>query len=308
MTKRLLGLLAATLVFSFTSIAQADDDEEARAAMRRGIAAFGRGDTEAALVEYESAKKLAPAANAPFLYAAEALVKLGRWKEAAENFETYLTKNPNVSDAEHVRVRIAKIRAEHFPGRVKLVANAESVTIWIDGKERGALETPRSAPPPSSIGTFELEPGPHKIEARSPARVSATQEVNVVGDTEVSLSFALADAPAPLPPPVEPKPASSTWRTVGIIGAGTGAAVLVASIIVDAAALGPKIEDYRSAADRGDVSARELRDDVDRLQSVVLVGYVAGGLLTAGGVALSFLAPSSSSRVSVARNGLVLRF
>src|SRR5262249_12897445 len=61
-------LASMTLV----STARADDEEEARNAIRRGFAASALGDTEGALREYESAKKLAPKANAPYRYAAEA--------------------------------------------------------------------------------------------------------------------------------------------------------------------------------------------------------------------------------------------
>ena len=92
-------------------VAHADDAEAARAAMRRGMTALDRGDASAALEEYALAKRLVPAANAPFYYSAEALVRLGRWREAVENLEQYLGKDEKVSDADRVRERIAKLRA-----------------------------------------------------------------------------------------------------------------------------------------------------------------------------------------------------
>src|SRR3954454_18426042 len=101
---------AAALAIALASGNAAADDDEALAAMRRGVAAFGRGDAEEALREYESAKRAAPVANMPYRYAAEALVSLHRYRDAVESLEGYLAKKPDVGDADEVRAQIARLR------------------------------------------------------------------------------------------------------------------------------------------------------------------------------------------------------
>lgn len=283
------AIILALLTLSSTALA--DDEEEARAAMRRGVAAFGRGEAEKALEEYETAKRLVPQANAPYLYAAEALVALARYPEAVANLERYLAKNPSVSDAEDVRGRIAKIKAEHYPGHVKIVVNVQDATMFVDGESRGVL------------ASVDMQPGRHRIEARAPSYETAAQEIDVVGDRESTLVFTLREerkVEQPPPPPPPPAPEPTPWRTVGWATAGVGAATIVTAFIVDVAVLGPKIDDYRAAADRGDPSARGLRDDATTLKSISLAGYVVGGVLTAGGLGVALFAPRTKSTTALA--------
>jgi tetratricopeptide (TPR) repeat protein len=275
--------------------ARADDEEEARAAMRRGVAAFGRGEAEAALGEYETAKRLAPRANAPYRYAAEALLSLGRYEQAVQNLEAYLAKSPGVSDASEVKEKIAKIKAEHYPAKLRVKTETPDATVRVDDEPKG---------PP---GTIELPPGKHRVEVRAPGHLAATQDVTLVGEQEKEVVFTLEPQPPERPPaepppyrmPVEPPESRSPWRTVGWIGVGVGAATIVTSAVLDVAVLGPKIGDYRAAADREDVRARDLHDEASSLRTGVLVGYVAGAVVAAGGAALVVLAPSSSRTARV---------
>jgi tetratricopeptide (TPR) repeat protein len=291
----------AAAVFATLSVApssaRADDEDEARAAMHRGVAAFGRGEADVALREYELAKRLAPAANAPYRYAAEALLALGRHRDAVENLETYLAKNPSVSDASEVRARIATIRAEHFPARVRITVDAPDAVVDIDEQRRG---------PPA---TFELAPGKHRVAVSAPGRATTSQDVTLVGDAETAMVISLP-IEAPRPDPVGPGPAIGPggedrgdggipWKTVGWVTLGVSAATLLTTTIVDAAVLGPKITDYEAASNRGDPSARELRSDAEGLKTGVLVSYVVGGILAASGASLVLFAPRDTRAAAV---------
>jgi tetratricopeptide (TPR) repeat protein len=287
--KRVRAIAVVLSMLFVATTARADDDEDARAAMRRGVAAFGRGEAEKALEEYETAKKLVPLANAPYLYAAEALVALARYKEAVQNLEAYLAKSPNVSDAEDVRTRIARIKAEHYLGRVKIVSNVAEATVELDNSPKG------------DVRDLELEPGKHRVELRAPGRVAAAQDIQVVGDRDATLVFTLAEEqkvePPPRPPP--PEPTTSPWRTAGFVATGVGAATLLVTFIVDAAALGPKISDYRAAADRGDPQARSLHDDAVGLRNGAIAGYVVGGVVTAAGLGIVLFGPRTTTNVAI---------
>jgi tetratricopeptide (TPR) repeat protein len=276
-------VLLASAALSLAPLVARADDAEAIEAMRRGVAAFGRGDAEEALREYETAKQAAPLANAPYRYAAEALVALRRYRDAVDNLEGYLAKKPDVSDAEEVRLEIARIRAEHFPARARIESNVVGAEVLVDGDSRGA------------ISTLEVAPGKHIIDLRASGHEQASRVVTLVGDQETTLTFVLSPIHTPDPPE---EPSGMPWRTVGWGIAGVGAATLVTSIVVDLAVLGPKVTAYRDAADRGDPAARGLRDDARSLQTLTLAGYVASGVLLVGGITLVLVAPGGR-RVTV---------
>jgi len=297
----LSGAGASIAILACPSVAWADAEDDARSAMRRGVSAFGRGDAEAALAEYEAAKRLVPTANAPYRYAAEALSSLGRWPEAVKNLEAYLAMSPGVSDGADVADRIARIKAEHYPSHVRIVADADGALVSVDGDDRGAP------------GSLDLPPGRHRIAVRAPSRASAAQEVTLVGDRDATLVFALPPAPPPKsaasePPAPEP-PASPRWRTAGAITFGVGAATFVTALVLDLALVGPAVSDYRAAADRADPAARDLRDDASSLQTAVLVTYVASAVLTLAGGSAFLLAPRQpASNASLRRSRLTIRF
>ena len=77
------GALCAFALILRGGTAYADDADAARAAMRRGLEALERHDATTALVEYETAKRLVPAANAPYYFAASALESLTEAVELA---------------------------------------------------------------------------------------------------------------------------------------------------------------------------------------------------------------------------------
>lgn len=277
--KRTLATMCVLATLASARVAAADgaDEEAARAAMERGVAAFGRGESEIALTEYESAKRLVPLANAPYLYAAEALVALARYPEAVANLERYIAMKPDVSDADEVTRRIARIKAEHYPARVRVTPDANAVVVEIDG-----------APGDRGLA-FEVAPGRHRLDLRSDGREPTTTEVEAVGDREVVVTVHLPIRQAPVQPPPQARP--TPWATVGWLAMGVGAATLTTAILLDAAVLGPKITDYRSAADRSDPSARDLRSDATTLRGWTIASYVTGGVLAAGGIGLLVFAP-----------------
>lgn len=300
---QLLGFVAVALLAMTSSLdARGSDgppgagakspEDEARAAMREGLAAFDRGDFEAALERYETAKRLVPNANAPYFFAAKALEKLGRFREAITNLELYLAKDPTVSDAAQVKDHIASLRAEHLPGRLSVHTNvaADDVLVLVDGKGVGRGEA-----------VIEVTPGPHRVEARAPRRSAVSKDISIASDEEASLTLAFADASPPPPPPIvtppdtTPPPPSAEpfpWRTVGWITGGVGVATVATSFVVDVALLGPKVDDFKRAYENLDERAGTLRTEVDHLQTGVAIGYVVGGVLIASGITLVLLAPN----------------
>jgi tetratricopeptide (TPR) repeat protein len=258
--------------------------DEARAAMRRGASALEEGDGEAALAEYETAKRLAPQANAPWFFAGEALERLGRFREAVASFEGYLAKDPTVSDAAKVQARIDRIRAEHFPGRLLVIAAAPGAEVAVDGG-------PAAVP-----GLLELAPGKHRLAASAPAYAPATREVDVVGDRDATITFVLQPTSRDPEPPRRDDDAPRSafpWRTAGWATAGVGAAGFVTMLVLDSAVLRPKIDDYRNQP------TKQRFDSATSLQEGILVGYIVSSVVVAAGIAVGLFAPAADSKPRV---------
>jgi tetratricopeptide (TPR) repeat protein len=272
--------LALAALFAAAYARAEEDEDKAQAAMRRGVAAFGRGEAEAALEAYEEAKQYAPRANLPYLYAAEALAKLERYPEAIANLEQYLAKKPDVSDAAEVRERILRLRHERLPGRVRLSANVDA-KIAIDGASR-----PEALP-----AVLTLPPGKHIVAWTAEGYEPVSQEVLVTGDEETSVAAVLAERreaqkPTPAPPRVDP-----VWETVGWATLGTGAAGIGLAFVLDVTALRSKKDAFEAAANRGDGNALALQDEARSLRTGVTATYIAGGVLTAAGITVLLLSP-----------------
>jgi len=137
-------------------------------------------------------------------------------------------------------------------------------------------------PTSCSAGSLEFAPGAHQIQV-SYRDKQLQQEVVILGGREVRVAFDLG-APEVEPEPIPPAEAGMTPATWGWIGAGVGGAILVTAAVVELTVLGPAVEDFRA-----DTSNRPALDDAQGLQSVVLGLYVAGGVVTAGGIVAALL-------------------
>lgn len=293
-----VGLATPTPALAAPSSDPVDPADEARAAMRRGAALLERGDAAGALAEYETAKRLVPAANAPWFFAAEALTRLERWAEVVENLEAYLARDPNVSDAEQVRARVTRVRHDHFPAHVHLDIRTTdqreaSPSVTVDGV---------IAALPAN-GVIDLAPGRHTIAVAAPTYESTSKELDLIGDQTTTLIINLTHV-AKAPPPdrvvVQESPSRDVpWKSIGLVTAGVGAAGLIVAGILDATALRSTLDDYDRAAARGDV--RGAADDLSSARSMqtgLLVTYIVSSVVLIGGATLFMLAPSSSKPMS----------
>lgn len=107
---RIVGALAL-LVCPALAQAQAGGVEQAREHMERGQALYLQGRFEEAAVEFEAAYDAHP--FSAFLYnAGVALERAGQAARAAELFQRYIDRDPQASDAQGVRERLARLREQ----------------------------------------------------------------------------------------------------------------------------------------------------------------------------------------------------
>jgi tetratricopeptide (TPR) repeat protein len=253
--------------------------------MQRGIALFGRGDAEGALREYERAEALAPAANLPYRYAAEAWISLGRTREAIASLEAYLRKRPDVSDAEAVRKRISELE-KSLPGTLSLRADAPRARARIDGREPTSLPL-----------ELELPPGPHVVVVESDGFRKSERVVRIPGHERLEVTVAL-ERDTVAPPTVN---VATVWPTVGIATLAVGATAFTTAAIVDATALGSSYRELERASQAGATDLVEVRNQTRDLRTGLLVTYGVGlaGMLVGTGILL--FAPSRNQTRSVAR-------
>jgi len=296
------ALLVFLLLGAVPRAARADEpvaaEAEAREAMQTGITRFGRGDAAGALEAYERAKKLVPAANLPYRYAAEALAALGRPREAMENLRTYLEKNPSVSDASVVRARIADLEAKLSRGDLGVRATVAGAQLSIDGGEPRAL--------PLEV---TLLAGEHTVVVTREGYARLEQKVLVSAGQHADLVLSLVPvSPAARPAPTEAS-VPTVWPAVGVVGLGAGGAGLVVAAVLDAT-LGAKLSELDRAALAGDPRAGEIQSEAAGLRTATQVAYVASVVTVLAGAAVLVFAPHRLARpaTGAAAAPFVIRF
>jgi tetratricopeptide (TPR) repeat protein len=222
-----MGRIAVAIVVlaALAAPARADDEEDARSAMGRGVTALAAHQYQAALDEFERATQLVPAAPGPYRYAGEALERLERWADAVARYRRYLEVWPAASDAADVRGRIARIEAAHLRGVVAITCQA-GAAVTIDG---------------ASIGTTPLEPvpltaGEHDVQVSAGGYLPWRTTVSVSAGAEVVVTCNLAALPpaAPPPPVVERKkparrqPSRPWYRRPWVWAVAAGSAAVIA--------------------------------------------------------------------------------
>jgi hypothetical protein len=285
-----LAIFVAVLgTSSIAGAGESDAEVEARAAMKRGLAAFAKRDAETALAEYRKAEALVPDANLPHRYAAEALVELERYEEAIKEYEQYLAIKPDVSDAGEVRGRIEAAR-DKIDGTINLTSSPAGADVFVDGASQRAGVTPLAA--------LKLRRGQHSIVVRLPGRRDIVLSPTVKGGTTMALAAdfgGLGAARVEDGPTEKPPPKKSSPRTVGWIVLGGGVTILAASFAVDAFVLSPLYDDFDRKRKEGDPTALDTKNDVTTLQTTLAIGYGVGAVATIAGAAIVLWPRSSPS-------------
>ena len=155
-----------------------------------------------------------------------------------------------------------------------------------------------------------IDPGTHDVELVAPPnpKQADTVVVRPKGDhvawtarmprAEPPAPTPVAAVPAALPPPPDaPKEHSSTQRTAGLVVGGAGVAGLVAGTIAGIVSISAHSDVTRACAtyprcateDRSAIDSNNSR--ARSAGTISTIGFVAGGILLAGGAALFFTSP-----------------
>jgi hypothetical protein len=167
--------------------------------------------------------------------------------------------------------------------------------------------------------TLHGSSGVHTLTVRAPGASIERRSIVLERGKTTTLDLATAppvpasDAHAPPPPPGPPPPAEpapppapSDWKKpVGIAATGVGGATLLAGVL-----LGFEANDAKNAYVAA--PAHATYDHASALQTWTNVAFIAGGVITAGGLALIFwpshsAAEPAKAEVSLLPGGLLVK-
>jgi len=297
---RAIGLAVVAALVLVTAAAHAED---ADALVTRGLELRVQGKDDQALVLFKRADALAPS---PRTRAQVALAEqaLGIWVSAEAHLGAALAAqgDPWIEKNRAALTAALDVVKQHV-GSLEVLGGAPGAEVIIDGAKVGVL--PMAAPWRIEVGRRSLE-----IRARGYHSASRATEIAAGRTTRETIDLVREDPSAPAsgaggaPPEtrivMQPDP-GATQRIVGWVGVGTGAALLATGVI-GLVARQSAVSSYNDdAACPGRGSAQQPTQCQDYVSSanswrtVSIIGFIGGGVLTAGGIVLVATAPAAQT-------------
>jgi hypothetical protein len=290
----------AGFLFLLASSAAAEPDEATRTAARAlgnsGVEAYQANDFETATDRLEKAYEILRVPTLG-LWSGRALVRVGKWVEAAERFAEVASLQ--VPQGEYAVQKQAQLdAADEFQ---TLKPKIPMVRVVADGVPLSEVAVDIDAKPvPSSLAAEGrlVNPGQHVIEGlRAGERVRITLTLSEGQRETALLRFGAKPLGGEQAAVVESSPGSPTLRAVGYVSLGVGAVGLTLGTVTGIMALGKKSQIDRNDQCRDRVCAPSQESKVDSYNSMRMassVGFIAGGVLAATGVVLLITSSGSS--------------
>jgi hypothetical protein len=313
------ALLSFAVALAVPAAAQAPDEATrtaARALGTAGVEAYQASDFATATDKLEKAYALLHAPSLG-LWSGRALVKVGKWVEAADRFlETTSLQVPAGDYAVQKRAQ-----ADAAADLAALKPRIPFLAVAVEGAELADCSISVDGVPVASslLGAGRLvNPGTHQLDARHGDDRAHAELTLAEGERKTAaLKFgapplapaappAAIPAPASPPPPLQAPmtstadagPASSAQRSWGWIAIGAGGVGLVVGGVTGLIAVGKKSDIDGNPNCRGNHCAPSEQSTVDTYntcRTLATVGFYAGGALAALGAVLLVTAPSHPS-------------
>jgi hypothetical protein len=305
-------LLFGALVLAGPVSAQAPDEATrtaARALGNSGVEAYQADDFATATDKLEKAYGILKAPSLG-LWSGRALVKVGKWVEAADRFLEVTSLQVPAGDYAVQKKAQADAALELQTLKPKIPA----LIVEVEGAPLADCSISIDGTPVASALLREgrlVNPGTHVIEARHGADQVRVEVTAAEGERKSAVLTFTAPTPVPVvtpvvapvvapPPAATPPPkqetsgASSAQRTWGWVALGAGGVGVVVGGVTGLVALGKKsdIDDNPNCQNnRCAPSEKGVVDSYNSLTTVSSVGFYAGGALAALGVVLLLTAP-----------------
>jgi hypothetical protein len=254
---------------------------------------------------------------------ARAEAHLGKYVEASEHYRRVVLEGAPPGAPQPIRDAIDAAKKE--------LADAEGhrakVTINVQGPDQPSVTMDGAPMSMAALGVERLvNPGQHAVHVTANGWKDGDESFTVPdgGSAQVTVQMEAraAAGPAPAAPETAPTPATSTpspggdqgppdttaassghsLKTLGWIGIGVGGAGIVLGAVTGGLAAGKKSSASGSPCTSGRCSQNDLttyqsdRDSYYTMGTISTIGFIAGGVLAAGGAALLLFGPHGESQ------------
>jgi hypothetical protein len=282
--KALIGIVLALWIVVVPGLAlgQSEADKAtARELYVEGQKALEAKDYPRAVDFFQRAEKLYHAPTI-LLGLARAYAALGKFVESREAYNMVIREKPQ-EDNDAFRQALEDARREIAPieGRISWA------TIRVTGPAEPVVTIDEVAIPAASLGVRRaVNPGDHVVKATAPGYKPAETRFSVAEGASQEVALALEEDPDAVIPGEEDD-TKGTLRIVGFAALGVGAAGLIVGGVFGGLAMG-KHSDLEEACPGG-ACPPDQQDNLDSYETfgtVSTVGFIAGGVLAAAGIAL----------------------
>jgi hypothetical protein len=297
-------LALTTLLLSTLATAQpnASDKAAAEALFQQAKKLSESGDHAKACTKFDASQRLDPAVGT-LLFLGDCYEKLGKTASAWATFKSASSLADRTGDK---RKNVADVRTSALQPQVSYL------TINVaEGGEGTSVRRDGVAIAPASYGAaLPVDAGSYTIEASAAGKQSFSKSVTVKdGGETVSVDVPpLADVVAtagpqpnaPAPGPGAPGPeggrGGSGLAVAGIVIAGVGVIGLIVGGVMGGLAIASNDDSLEACRPEDQTQCTQegadLRDDAETQALGSTIGFIAGGVLLAGGVVLFLVAPS----------------
>lgn len=288
-----VALVAVLLAPAVARAEGAGNQAAAQALFDEGRKLMDAGNLAAACPKLESSQKLDPGAGT-LMNLAACYEKNGQtasaWVTYTDAASASAERHPDWAD----KARAKATALEPSLSRLTIDVRAKANGLVV--KRDGVVLSPGSAGVP-----IPVDPGKHTVEATAPGHAAFTTTVDV-GPTAAKETVVVPELAA----------TGATESTSGGMGGaklagltmtGVGAAGLVLGAVFGGLALGAKGTAGDNCSDdllHCNAKGIDSLDSARSFATISTVGFVAGGVLVAGGLALFFIAPSKEAAPAVA--------
>ncbi len=309
------ALLAVSIVLAApAAFAQSDADRAtARELGKDGQTALDKKDYKTAEDLFHRGESLFHAPTLLLGYA-RAEAGLGKVVNATESYSRIIREGVAPGAPQVFVDAVAAAKAEIGATQARIA----TVTITITGPTDPKVTLDEVAVPSAALGVKRpIDPGSHVVKATADGWDPGQTTFNVADAGSAAAALAMTKSAAPIvaavpgAAPITTTPAgdtsqpasadtgpsgshSNTQRTLGLVGMGVGGAGLVVGAITGVLALG-KHSTLATACPGGACPASANESDTissyHSMATISTIGFIAGGVLAAGGAVLFFTAP-----------------
>ena len=283
----------------------AGDVAQARELLNQGLALRNKGDAENALEKFRGAHALI---HTPItgIELGRTYALLGKLVEARETFLSIA--RIQVAPEETARSTVARTEGAKLAEQIR--PRIPSLTVRVTGVpiETVAITIDGAAVPPEALAASRLvDPGSHRLTARSTAGGSAETVVDAkegeARDVELKIAFAggAPPSPTPGPPPSVQLPSATSasddkpTQSPSTAQRAVGWSLLVGGAVVSAAAAVLMVVEANKAKDANQNRDHNAYDSASTTWTIGLIGGLVGVAAVAGGGIVLATSPGGSN-------------